>query len=169
AVSGINDDEIIDLADYAVEKNLILRFIEEMPFNISNKNAYISAAEVIKILCSHFGEAKTIEDKLPLISAGSGPASMYHFENSGLVAGFITPMSNHFCGSCNRLRVTADGKLKPCLLSNQEFDLKLKLRDGSSDEEIRLILESTISGKPEKHKLDDGSFFMNRGMSKIGG
>jgi len=169
AVRGINDDEISDLAEFAVQKNLVLRFIEQMPFNVTDKKAYMSAAEVLAKLEKRFGKPKKIEDKRKLISAGSGPAELYHFEESGLITGFITPISNHFCGSCNRLRLTADGKLKPCLLSGHEIDIRQKLRDGSSNEMIREVLLSAICMKPEKHNINGESIRENRGMSKIGG
>ena len=169
AVRGTNDDEIIDLAEFAGSKGLILRFIEQMPFNGNNRQSYMSASEIISVLSNHYGKAELVQDKKRIISAGSGPSSIYHFGEKKIIAGFITPISNHFCSSCNRLRITADGKLKPCLLSNDEIDLKIRLRDGSPDDEIKRILQSAIRSKPEKHTLETGSINHTRGMSKIGG
>lgn len=169
AVRGINDDEILDLAEYAAREGLILRFIEQMPFTADDQTTFMPAAEVLKILNRRYGSARELVDENRLISAGSGPAALYRFNNEGLTVGFITPVSNHFCSSCNRLRITADGKLKPCLLSEEEIDLKSILRNGSSDSVIRKILMDTICGKPEKHNLDENGITGKRGMSKIGG
>ena len=169
AVRGVNDDEIINLAEYSIEKKLVLRFIEQMPFNMDHSHSYMPASEIIEILSTRFGPASLAEDKRRLVSAGSGPAALYHFGENAFVVGFITPISNHFCGNCNRLRITADGKLKPCLLSNEEIDIKNKLREGASDEVIKEILASSIGLKPEKHSIDKGKLHNNRGMSKIGG
>jgi len=169
AVRGFNDDEIINLADYTVKEGLILRFIEQMPFNEGNADSFMSASEIIRILESEYGIAREVKDKKRLISAGSGPASLFQFEKKGLIVGFITPVSNHFCSSCNRLRITADGKLKPCLLSGDEINLKALLRNGSSDEVIKDLLLSTIGLKPEQHKLHIDELGSIRGMSKIGG
>ena len=130
---------------------------------------FIPAAEILTILEKSFGKPFAMNKEERARLQGHGPASMYRFGDSGLVAGVISPVSNHFCGNCNRLRVTADGKLKPCLLSDLEIDLKQKLREGSSDDEIRNILLSTVALKPERHNLQGESLLNKRGMSKIGG
>jgi len=169
AVRGVNDDEIINLAEYSIENNLVLRFIEQMPFNMDQSHSYMPASEIIEILSSRFGKARLAKDKKRLVSAGSGPASLYRFGDNAFIVGFITPISNHFCGNCNRLRITSDGKLKPCLLSNEEIDIKNKLREGASDEVIKTILASSIGMKPEKHTIDKDRLNNTRGMSKIGG
>ncbi|MBI9100270.1 MAG: GTP 3',8-cyclase MoaA [Spirochaetaceae bacterium] len=169
ALRGFNDDEIISLADYAVKEGLLLRFIEQMPFDLNHESSFMAAAEIIEMLCEKHGEIEALEYGKRILSAGSGPASLYRYKKSGLITGFITPVSNHFCGSCNRLRVTSDGKLKPCLLSADEIDLRVQLRNGSSDESIRERLISAIGLKPESHELHKHRFGSERGMSKIGG
>ena len=169
ALRGFNDEEIISLADYAVKEGLLLRFIEQMPFDLNHENSFMAAAEIIEMLCEKHGEVEALEYGKRILSAGRGPASLYRYKKSGLITGFITPMSNHFCGSCNRLRVTSDGKLKPCLLSADEIDLRVQLRNGSSDESIRERLIYSIGLKPESHGLHKYTFGSERGMSKIGG
>ncbi len=169
AIRGINDDEILDLADYSARRGLILRFIEQMPFIAEERKTFIPASEIISVLSGKYGSAKPLKDEGRNISAGSGPVSLYSFGNTGLMVGFITPVSNHFCGNCNRLRITADGKLKLCLLSDNEIDLRLMLRNGSSNNQIKRILKASVDQKPEKHKLNSGYPGSERGMSKIGG
>ncbi len=169
AVKGLNDDEILNLADYAVTHGLILRFIEQMPFTGNDKDSYMPASEIIELLTSEYGDAELLKESEKKNIGGNGPASIYFFKKKKLVAGFITPVSNHFCSSCNRLRITADGKLKLCLLSDEEIDIKSKLRDGSSNIVIKSLLRSSLKIKPEKHNLKSGLFIGERGMSKIGG
>lgn len=169
AVRGRNDDEIIALARFAEERGLILRFIEQMPFNDVDRNSYMAASEIMDILRIQLGEPVKIEDRQGHVSVGHGPAELYRFGQSGPIVGFITPVSNHFCGSCNRLRITADGKLKPCLLSREEVDLRASLREGCSDGDLKQILADGICQKPEGHNLDSHGVESIRGMSKIGG
>lgn len=169
AVRGRNDDEIASLARFAEQKGLILRFIEQMPFNPEDRETFMAASEIIDILKSELGEPEKIADRQGFVSIGHGPAELYRFGANGPVVGFITPVSNHFCGSCNRLRVTADGKLKPCLLSMEEIDLRSSLRGGASDEEVADILRFAVCRKPEGHQLENNGVESARGMSKIGG
>ena len=166
-IKGFNDSEIIDFINLTKTLNIQIRFIEFMPFNGNqwDKSKLVTYAEILEKVDNHFEENTILrmEDKL------NDTARNHKIESFKGSFSVISSVTNPFCGTCNRIRLTADGKLKPCLLSNQEIDLKHKLRDGSTDEEISLILESTISMKPEKHNLDDDFFFADRGMSKIGG
>ena len=83
--------------------------------------------------------------------------------------GFITPVTEHFCYHCNRLRLTADGKLRPCLLSEEEVDVKESLRHGASVPELKRLIEKTIASKPEGHRLAEGKIHKGRPFSQVGG
>lgn len=159
AMRGINDDEIEDFARLTKEKPYHVRFIELMPMGEAEEiegERFITNEEILNRL----------PDLIPLINEdGSGPAKYYKLPNSKGSIGFISPMSNHFCKSCNRIRLTADGKIKPCLHSNFEIDLKL----AKTKEEIRNILQKGILLKPERHYLKEGSESSIRGMNQIGG
>lgn len=168
-VRGRNEDEILSLARFAREKNLIIRFIEEMPFNGRAGESFIPASEILKVLMDEFGSAEPLDDGSFFSPLGHGPAEMYRFGGDGPPVGFITPLSNHFCSSCNRIRITADGKLKPCLLSREEIDIRTCLRSECSDDRLKNILEEAILKKPEKHRLTENGVESERGMSKIGG
>ena len=102
---------------------------------------------------------------------GNGPAKYYQFPKAQGSFGFITPISDHFCSACNRLRLTADGKLRPCLLSDKEIDVKTPLRSGASDEALAELFHAAIREKPEGHSLCRTSGYpaFGRSMSQIGG
>ena len=101
--------------------------------------------------------------------AGSGPARYYRIPGAAGTLGFITPVSDHFCFSCNRLRLTADGKLRLCLLSDAEVDLQKPLRAGASQEELTDLLLAGIRNKPGAHHLAQGEVPTERVMAEIGG
>ena len=162
-----DDAEIIDLVEFAASKGLVLRFIEQMPFN--HQKNYRPAPQIIEILSHYYGKAEAVEALNSTVSTGRGPATYYSFGERALVVGFITPMSKHFCGSCNRLRITADGKLKSCLMSNRELNVKAKMREGASDRDIEALLLSAINLKPERHHVNRGLMTNKRGRSQIGG
>jgi GTP 3',8-cyclase len=174
AMRGVNDDEFIDFARLAVEQPFQIRFIEFMPVGEKStweKKQFISSEE-IKGMISQVG---TLE---PFVkSHGEGPARMYklhtHSGKTGAV-GFISPISHHFCDQCNRLRLTSEGKLRACLLNDQETDLKLLLRTGASDGEIIASIRQTIIDKPQGHHLLSDVSLRERQscsgrMSRIGG
>jgi cyclic pyranopterin phosphate synthase len=100
---------------------------------------------------------------------GSGPARTYRLPGARGTLGFITPISEHFCYRCNRLRLTADGQLRPCLLSDQEIDLRRPLRSGAGVAQIKRLLLQSIECKPMRHHLDEWRRPENRVMSEIGG
>lgn len=158
---GINDDEVLDFACLSKEKGWHIRFIELMPFCNTFHFLFVSVAEVKERLKA-LGE---LEPCLP--TADGGPAKYFRLPNSQGTIGFISPISEHFCFSCNRLRLTADGKLRLCLLNEIEIDLKGPLRRGSSLEEIKGIIKKAISQKPLKHHLEMGKKL--KGMTYLGG
>jgi len=100
---------------------------------------------------------------------GSGPAKYFKLPKAKGTLGFISPVSDHFCFSCNRLRLTADGKLRPCLLSDHEIDLKTVVRGGASEGQIRDKIIEAIKAKPQGHDLANGGTPKNRFMSQVGG
>lgn len=172
-ICGINSDEIAEFARLTLKAAYQVRFIEYMPFgseDMWSPEKFISTEEIKSI----------VEGIGPLIPAKlrkSGPARYFRFENAPGVIGFISPISNHFCNECNRLRLTADGKLRPCLFSETEIDLKPALRGGSSDDEIERLIKLSIEVKPEGHNIGPqklSSLIKNREyckkpMSRIGG
>ena len=172
-ICGVNSDEIEEFARLTLKAAYQVRFIEYMPFgseDMWSPEKFISTEEIKSI----------VEGIGPLIPAKlrkSGPARYFRFENAPGVIGFISPISNHFCNECNRLRLTADGKLRPCLFSETEIDLKPALRGGSSDDEIERLIKLSIEVKPEGHNIGPqklSSLIKNREyckkpMSRIGG
>jgi len=169
-VRGLNDDEVIDIARKTVEPGWHVRFIEMMPVgscSLSHENwrdQVVTAHEIRKAIEASLG---------PLLPAkiypANGPARYFRLPDAKGTIGFITPISDHFCYSCNRLRLTSDGQLRPCLLSDQEVDLRKHLRQGVGIPEIMDILEQTIKHKPRAHNLDQCNEATKRTMSKIGG
>jgi len=153
-IRGLNDDEIGEFAKMTLTAPYQVRFIEFMPFvseDIWNREHFIPTGE-IQSRVEHIGTLTPAKMKK------AGPALYFSFEGAAGVVGFISPISNHFCKECNRLRLTADGKLRPCLFSETEIDLKPALRSGGTDDEIRRLIELSIVVKPKGHsmRLEDG-------------
>jgi GTP 3',8-cyclase len=101
--------------------------------------------------------------------SGNGPAVVLRLPDARGTLGFISPVSQHFCPTCNRLRLTADGKLRPCLLDEGEVDVRAALRSGASDEHLRALIAQAVSFKPERHHLDQSIVPLDRVMAQIGG
>jgi cyclic pyranopterin phosphate synthase len=163
---GVNDDEIEDLARLTFQFPFHVRFIEFMPFRqFDHESVFIPASEILERL-------RRVAP-LEASSAGdsNGPALHYRFQGALGKIGIISPVSDHFCPSCNRLRVTSDGKLRTCLFSSEETDLRGPLRQGASDEEIAATMLGAIDKKPEKHQLSSSVFrkCISRPMFSIGG
>ena len=164
-MSGINDDEILDFATKTIDDGWHVRFIECMPFNGESSTApqFVSLSDMMKGL-ELLGE---LEPCLP--SVGNGPAKYFRFSQATGTIGFITPVSEHFCFRCNRLRLTSDGKLRPCLLAEDEIDLKQPLRGGISSVELKQLIEKAIANKPLRHHLAEGFVPKDRPFSQVGG
>lgn len=164
-IAGINDDELLDFAAKTINEEWHVRFIELMPLNGEDIPAsrFISAGEMRKRL---EGLGK-LEPCLPGI--GNGPAKYFRFPQAKGSVGFITPVSEHFCFHCNRLRLTADGKLRPCLLSDYEIDLKAPLRSGASLAGLKKLIEEAVANKPLRHNLAKGYVPRERPFSQVGG
>jgi cyclic pyranopterin phosphate synthase len=164
---GRNEDELVPLVEFAATRNLILRFIELMPVSttevLSDEN-FLPIAEAKRTIESNYG---------PLIPEQSfrtnGPATYYQIPGRNQRIGFIGAMTNlHFCESCNKLRLTCDGKLRPCLGSYLEFDIMKVLRAGASDDELRQFFIDVVDRKPEQHDFRT-NYQPNRRMVAIGG
>ena len=155
AMRGINDDEIEDFARLTIERPVHIRFIEFMPIDVAtdwDENSFISSSETREII-SRIGTLQPVER-----CGKSGPAEMYRLEGAAGQLGFISPLSNHFCDTCNRMRLTADGKLRTCLFSDHEIDLKTFLRSGVSDQSLEQAIAEAIKSKPKGHTISEPSF-----------
>jgi cyclic pyranopterin phosphate synthase len=164
---GRNEDQLIPLVEFAAERNLILRFIELMPVSHSdvlNESNFLPIAEARRHLDAHYG---------PLIPEPgfrtNGPSVYYKIAGRDQRVGFIGAMTNlHFCESCNKLRLTCDGKLRPCLGSYLEFDIMKVMRAGASDAELRQFFLDVVERKPEQHDFRT-NYQPGRMMVAIGG
>ena len=166
-LNGINDDEFIDFARLTFSQPFHVRFIEYMPIGDTDLNIkhHLLTPE-IKRRISKLGKLIPISKE-----AGSGPARQYKFEDAMGEIGFISALSHPFCASCNRLRLTASGLLRPCLLSDEyQSDLKEPLRSGCLDTDIADIITNVVKHKPLRHHVDSSQSKVVSGqMSAIGG
>lgn len=168
-IRGFNDDEIEEFARLTLSTPYHVRYIEFMPIggrDFWNDEKYIPTDEIKAI-------AEKIGPLTPVKLRKTGPARYYRFDNAPGILGFISALTHHFCGDCNRLRITSDGKLRPCLFSETEIDLKPALRNSApdeKDEEIERLLRLAIDVKPEGHHIDQRTDLDTlKPMSKIGG
>ncbi|WP_258358634.1 GTP 3',8-cyclase MoaA [Moorella sulfitireducens (nom. illeg.)] len=161
---GFNDDEILDFARLAIEEPLHIRFIELMPIGAAAASAggYVPMDE-IKSRVERVYHLEPLADL-----ATNGPAVNFKVAGGQGSIGFISAMSSHFCHRCNRLRLTADGKLRPCLYWDGEIDVKGPLRAGASEAELAAIFARAVSLKPAEHHMETG-WRQTRVMSQIGG
>ena len=169
-IKGLNEDEIIDFARLTIEQPYQVRFIELMPLGRAadeHESRYISNDEVRRQISRHF-ELELLDRK----NKTDGPACIYRLRNGTGEIGLIGSGSSHFCRSCNRLRLTADGRLRTCLFSEREIDLKRPLRNGCSDDELAGLIKRAVEEKPEGiDRLAGGGRPKKcvREMSSIGG
>ena len=165
AMRGINDDEVDAIVDFCVEHGLTLRFIEAMPVGAGGQQAqdhYMPLSEVEAILRRRFRLA-------PAAMKGSGPARYFRVDDTELRIGFITPQSQHFCASCNRVRLSVRGDLYLCLGQEDKVELGRMLRAGASDDELRQAIIDGIAHKPERHEFLSAPTAILRPMSALGG
>ena len=163
-IPGVNDDEVVDFAAKTINEDWHVRFIELMPVVGEAKDATFVSAGDVKKRIEKLGEP---EPCLP--SVGNGPAKYFKLPKAKGTIGFITPVSEHFCFNCNRLRLTADGKLRPCLLSDYEIDLRRPLRRGADGEELKRLIEEAVANKPLRHHIAEGNVPRQRPFSQVGG
>jgi GTP 3',8-cyclase len=164
---GRNEDDLGELVRFARREGLLLRFIELMPVtttDVLTEQNFLSVGVARQRLESEFG---------PLIPEPdfktNGPAIYYRFSDADQRIGFIGAMTNlHFCENCNKLRLTCDGKLRPCLGSHLEFDIKKPMREGATDEQLCQFFREVVGRKPEQHDFRD-NYQPGRRMVAIGG
>ena len=165
AMKGVNDDEIGAMLEYSIEHDFTLRLIETMPIGDTGRSAsnrYLDLQEVRAELSERYG-------LIPDIMPGGGPARYMRVIGSEARIGFITPISQHFCESCNRVRLSVDGTLYLCLGQNDRFELRPLLRAGISDDALKAAIVEAIGLKPEKHEFEDKPGKLVRFMSSTGG
>ncbi|MFC1943281.1 GTP 3',8-cyclase MoaA [Chloroflexota bacterium] len=162
---GMNDDEILDFALMSVSKGWNVRFIEFMPFGTPKTEAFgtVSTQEIRERIQS-LGKLEPYTGKV-----GNGPARYYRLPGTKGTIGFISAMTEHFCDTCNRLRLTSDGQLRPCLLDNDEVNLKEPLRNGANTDELKQLIRQAVTIKREQHHLNEGLAPGRRPMYQIGG
>jgi cyclic pyranopterin phosphate synthase len=171
-VQGLNDDELQDMARLTFDHTWHIRFIELMP--IANEGdwglglppapqRYMPVAK-IRAEVERLGSLRRCPGPI-----GNGPARAFSLPGALGTIGFISPISEHFCQTCNRLRLTADGRLRLCLLADTEIDLRDPLRSGASDEDLRQLLRQAILAKPAQHFLAADEKPTDRFMVQIGG
>jgi cyclic pyranopterin phosphate synthase len=169
AMQGFNDSEIIDFARLTIANDYQVRFIEFMPIGNGNgwhQEKYLSGLKIRTIIEEHH----MLEPVLRNQEGMRGPAELYRLPGAQGMIGFINPISSHFCTTCNRLRLTADGKLRPCLFADQEIDILQPLRSAGTDEELKLLLHEALSSKPKGHTVMEPTFRKcTRDMVAIGG
>jgi cyclic pyranopterin phosphate synthase len=162
---GENDDEVLDFARKTADSAWNVRFIEYMPFNasVAESSRLIPSKEIRRSLdaLGHLERCGTTK--------GNGPARYFRLPGAAGTIGFISPITEHFCATCNRLRMTSDGHLRPCLLDDDEIDIKRVLREGGSDDDLKAVIERTVVMKRERHHLNDGQKTPVRPMRQIGG
>lgn len=165
AMKGINDDEFEDMVEFCIEHDFTLRFIETMPVGDTGRNAkkyYLSLREVEERLSKRF-------ELIPGVMPGGGPARYKQVAGTDLRIGFITPISQHFCETCNRVRLSVDGTLYMCLGQDHKFELRPLLRNGISDAELQEAILHAITLKPERHEFNEKPGQVVRFMSMTGG
>lgn len=164
-MKGINEDEVESMVEFCLEHGFTLRFIETMPVGDTGRNAsdhFVDLADVRARLAKHF-------DLLPGAMPGGGPARYVRVSGTDMNIGFITPISQHFCDTCNRVRLSVDGTLFLCLGQEDRFELRPLLRDGISDAGLEEAIRTAISFKPERHEFRDKPDQVIRFMSMTGG
>jgi GTP 3',8-cyclase len=164
-MAGVNDDEILDFARKTLTEEWHVRFIELMPYSGQDgKTPSGLTAREIKKRLDPLGKMEPYKH-----TYGNGPAKYYRFPEARGTVGFITALSEHFCFSCNRLRLTADGKLRPCLMSETMIDLREPLRSGISEDQLKELIRSAVSAKPLGHNLSTGRPPGDRPFCQVGG
>ena len=164
-MAGVNDDEVEDMVEFCIEHDFTLRFIETMPMGDTGRAAsrrYLDLQEVRRRLERRF-------DLLPGVMPGGGPARYVQVAGTRLRIGFITPISQHFCATCNRVRLSVDGTLYLCLGQDDKLELRPLLRAGVSDAALEQAIVAAIARKPERHEFRDKPEQILRFMSMTGG
>jgi cyclic pyranopterin phosphate synthase len=168
AIKGVTDDDVVPLARFARENGLEMRFIEYMPLDAGDhweRGKVLLAEEILAKLAAGIGPLSPAPDQDP-----RAPAQDYLFDDGNGRIGLIASVSRPFCMSCNRVRLTSDGKIRNCLFALEETDIRPLLREGGSDEDLRRALRESVAGKWEGHEINTSRFIKpGRLMHSIGG
>jgi cyclic pyranopterin phosphate synthase len=163
---GVNDDEIADLVQFAVDRGLQMRFIEHMPLDAGHtwrREEMVTAGEILGAVAERFSLTS-------LGAPGSAPAEEWAIEGTNATVGVIASVTRTFCERCDRVRLTADGQFRNCLFAHEESDLRTLLREGASDQDLAAAMAACVAGKRPGHGIDDPTFVQpDRPMSAIGG
>jgi cyclic pyranopterin phosphate synthase len=163
---GINDDEALDLLDFALEHGYEMRFIEQMPLDAQHgwtREEMVTGAEILASL-------RQGHELVPVGQRGSAPAERYLVDGGPATVGVIASVTAPFCGSCDRVRLTADGQLRNCLFAQVETDLRTPMRENASDDDLAGLFHECLAGKRPGHGIDEPGFLQPpRPMSAIGG
>jgi cyclic pyranopterin phosphate synthase len=166
AIRGFTEEEVPALAELARRKPYVVRFIEFMPLDADEawrEDEVLTGGEIRAL----------IEERWPLVEIPAKPSSTarrFRFADGLGEIGFVNPVSEPFCSSCDRIRLTADGQLRTCLFSRREWNLKAPLREGASDDELAALIRFAARHKELKHRINDPGFVRaSRSMSQIGG
>ena len=165
AMKGVNDDEIAAMVAFCIEQDFTLRLIETMPMGATGLKAteqYLDLQTVKRELAKHY-------ELIPTVMNGGGPARYFQVAGTRLKIGFITPISQHFCETCNRVRLTVDGALYTCLGQDSKTELRPLLRAGISDEGLKQTIVAAVARKPERHEFREKPEQVVRFMSVTGG
>jgi len=192
-MKGVNDDEVADFARWTLNEPVHVRFIELMPMRWNLDTPLVSPvregggllqlnqcagdmlsdAQMRRMFYSAAEARARIEGELGTMEEAelstNGPARTYSLPGAKGTVGFISQITSDLCSRCNRLRLTHDGFLRPCLMEDGELDLRTPVRSGASDEEIAQLFRQVVGVKPERHYLAEGQRVVGRGMSQIGG
>ncbi len=163
---GVNEDEVVDLVDFAIDRGLQLRFIEHMPLDAGhtwNRSQMVTAEEILTTLSARF-------DLVPQGHDGAAPAETFAISGTDATVGVIASVTRPFCGACDRVRLTSDGQLRNCLFAHEESDLRSLMRSGADDARLAQAMIACIARKRPGHGIDDPAFVQpRRPMSAIGG
>jgi cyclic pyranopterin phosphate synthase len=165
-VRGVNDDELVEFAAFGRERGVVIRFIEFMPLDadgVWSAGQVVPAAEVVE----RIGAVFPLE---PVVATSSAPAERWRYADGGGEIGVISSVTNNFCGTCDRVRLTAEGQFRNCLFAVRETDLRTVLRGGGSDDDLAAAIESEVGRKWAGHSIGQVTFVRpDRSMSQIGG
>lgn len=162
---GVNDDEVCDMVAFCIDHGFTLRFIETMPVGDTGRGA----SRQYKSLQDVRAELEQRYELIPGTMAGGGPARYFQIAGTDLRIGFITPISQHFCETCNRVRLAVDGTLYLCLGQDDRVELRPLLRAGAGDGELEQVIAAAVARKPERHEFRDNPEKVIRFMSTTGG
>jgi cyclic pyranopterin phosphate synthase len=162
---GVNDDELLDFARFGRERGVVVRFIEFMPLDADQawrNDSVVSLAEIV----ARIGEVFPLEPA----ERTSAPASRFRYVDGGGEIGVVASVTQAFCGTCDRIRLTAEGKFRNCLFALEEYDLRGAIRSGASDDELSAIVEGAVGAKWAGHQINTVHFIRpSKSMSQIGG